>query len=193
MPNSKTKRPFPLSSPVSLLGLGGLAACSPLTAIVARADVFLSEDQAAHAIFPKAAFKRRELTLTDEQAKKIKEASGQNVRRRKVVAFVSPHGTVIIDEVLGKHEFITFAVGIRPDGSVQGIEILEYKETYGGQVRGADWRQQFTGKNARSELELESDIRNISGATLSCAHVTGGVKRLLQTFEALKPEFEGKA
>jgi hypothetical protein len=36
-------------------------------------------------------------------------------------------------------------------------------------------------------LKLDSDIKNISGATLSCRHITDGVKRLLSFYEiALK-------
>ncbi len=32
-------------------------------------------------------------------------------------------------------------------------------------------------------MKLDADIRNISGATLSCRHVTEGVHRLLMVYE----------
>jgi len=86
-----------------------------------------------------------------------------------------------VDEVVGKHEFITWALGINPDGSVRGIEILDYRETYGAEVCEPNWRAQFVGKAHGAELRLHRDIRNISGATLSCRHLTDGVKRLLAT------------
>ena len=92
-------------------------------------------------------------------------------------------GWFIVDKVIGKHELITYAVGVDADGSVRSIEILEYLESYGGQIRYADWRRQFAGKTAADPLKLEQDIRNISGATLSCRHVTEGVKRLLALHE----------
>jgi len=66
---------------------------------------------------------------------------------------------------------------------VRGIEILEYRENYGGEVRYAAWRGQFAGKTAADPVKLEHDIRNISGATLSCRHVTEGVRRLLALHE----------
>jgi Na+-transporting NADH:ubiquinone oxidoreductase subunit NqrC len=70
---------------------------------------------------------------------------------------------------------------------VRGIEILEYRESYGHEVRMAAWRKQFAGKSIADPLQLDQDIRNISGATLSCRHVTAGVKRLLALHEiALK-------
>ena len=60
---------------------------------------------------------------------------------------------------------------------------MDYRETYGGQIRDQKWRAQFVGKTSKSALKLDSDIKNISGATLSCRHITDGVKRLLAFYE----------
>ena len=81
--------------------------------------------------------------------------------------------------MIGKHEFITYATAISPDGHVLGIEILSYRETHGGQVREATWRKQFVGKTLSDPFKLDQDVSNISGATLSCRNVMDGVKRLL--------------
>lgn len=62
------------------------------------------------------------------------------------------------------------------------IEIMQYNESYGYEVRNASWRAQFVGKSAHSPLQLNVDIKNISGATLSSKHITDGVKRLLQKY-----------
>jgi Na+-transporting NADH:ubiquinone oxidoreductase subunit NqrC len=61
---------------------------------------------------------------------------------------------------------------------------MEYRESYGYEVRDAKWRAQFTGKTARAPLRLDQDIKNISGATLSSRHVTEGVRRVLAFYEA---------
>ena len=90
----------------------------------------------------------------------------------------------MVDRVVGKHEFITMAVGINANGTVKQIEIMDYKESYGYEVRDAAWRAQFVGKSASSPLQLNADIRNISGATLSSKHVTDGVKRILQRYQS---------
>jgi Na+-translocating ferredoxin:NAD+ oxidoreductase RnfG subunit len=92
-------------------------------------------------------------------------------------------GWFIVDEVLGKHEYINYALGLNASGSVRQIEILDYRETYGYEVREASWRQQFVGKTSQAPLKLDGDVRNISGATLSSRHITEGVKRLLATYE----------
>ena len=146
----------------------------------------MSEAEAASTLFPGKKFERAEIELTDQDVEKIEKASGAKVRSKKLKLFKSPSKELVfIDQVLGKHEFITYAVGIDSSGKVAGIEIIEYRESYGGQIRKPEWRAQFTGKETSSQLKLGGDIKNISGATLSCAHVTSGVKRLLQTYDVV--------
>ena len=93
----------------------------------------------------------------------------------------------IVDEVVGKHEMITYAVALSPAGAVTGIEILDYVESYGYEVAEAQWRKQFVGKKAVDPIKLNKDIQNIGGATLSCKHLTDGVKRVAVLYDiALK-------
>lgn len=91
-------------------------------------------------------------------------------------------GWLLVDRVIGKSELITYALALDADGAVRSLEILDYRETHGGEVRLAAWRRQFAGKTAQDPVRLELDIKNISGATLSCRHVTEGVHRLLQLY-----------
>jgi FMN-binding domain len=163
----------------------------PISALVAPsafAVEYLTVDQAQRAIFPGKSFNAAPIKLTTAQRKAIQQASGVRVLRdEQQVWRVAGGGWFIVDEVVGKHEFITYAAGLNADGSVKQIEIMDYRETYGGQIRDEKWRAQFVGKTSKSMLKLESDIKNISGATLSCRHITDGVKRLLAFYEiALK-------
>jgi Na+-translocating ferredoxin:NAD+ oxidoreductase RnfG subunit len=88
-------------------------------------------------------------------------------------------GWFLVDEVVGKHEFITYATALSADGKVLGVEIMSYRETHGGEIREAKWRALFKGKTLADQFRLNRDIPNISGATLSCRNITDGVKRLL--------------
>jgi hypothetical protein len=88
-------------------------------------------------------------------------------------------GLFVFDRVIGKHLFIDYTVALDPGGRVQSVEILQYRESYGGEIRSPSWLAQFVGKTSSSPLEAGKDIRNISGATLSSMHVTEGVKRIL--------------
>ena len=146
------------------------------------AVTYLSAEQAQAVLFPGVALTQVPRTLTASETNAIEKASGLRVRVRALRLWRAPDGSwFIVDEVLGKHEFITYAVAMTPDGAVRQIEILDYRESYGDQVRNEKWRAQFSGKTASDPLKLDEDIMNISGATLSCRHVTDGVKRLLAT------------
>ena len=164
----------------------------PVSALIAPPSAFavqyLTVDQAQRVIFPGKSFTATPVKLTSVQRKAIEQASGVRVLHDdQQVWRVSGVGWFIVDEVVGKHEFITYAAGLTADGSVKKIEIMDYRETYGGQIRDQKWRVQFVGKTSKSTLKLDSDIKNISGATLSCRHITDGVKRLLAFYEiALK-------
>jgi hypothetical protein len=164
--------------------LAGAVAAAPC---VAFAETYLTEDQAAQALFPGARLAAGWETLTPAEAKSVEKASGERVLDRRLRLWRAPDGAcMFVDRVVGKHEFITYAVGLAPDGSVKGVEIMDYRETFGDQVRGEGWRRQFSGKKASDPVRIGKDVKNISGATLSSVHVANGVRRLLQTHEALK-------
>lgn len=166
------KAKFLLAPAASLIVFGGPA----------YANVYLTVEQAQSLMFPHAILTPAFQTLTGEQVKAIEKMSGVPVRAKQLKAWkVSTGGWFLADEAVGKHEFIPFALALDDKGAVKSIEILEYREAYGSQIRDRQWRGQFTGKQAGAKLQLGKEIQNISGATLSCRHITDAVKRLLST------------
>lgn len=150
----------------------------------AFAMIYLNAEEAQQAIFPGDNFTEVPIHLTIEQEQAIQQKSGVALTSRRQRVWQSAQGNVlIVDQVIGKHDLITYAVGIERNGSIRQVEIMEYRESYGGQVRQKRWRKQFNGKTSASLLELNRDIKNISGATLSCRHVTEGVKQNLSLYE----------
>lgn len=154
---------------------------------VARAEIFMSDEQAARQMFPTLVMTAKTIELKPEHIEKIEKASGESVRDKALKVFMAKSGEMmVVDRVLGKHELITYAIGIDASGKVKQIEVLEYKETYGHEIKRAEWRKQFYGKDKAAQIKLKEDIQNISGATLSCKHLTDGVRRVLQTYEFIK-------
>jgi Na+-transporting NADH:ubiquinone oxidoreductase subunit C len=88
-------------------------------------------------------------------------------------------GRVIVDSVVGKFEQIDYAVAVDAAGKLLSVDILVYREGHGSEVRLPAWRNQFVGKTAADPVRVGADISNISGATLSCTHITDGVHRLV--------------
>ncbi|QWD78342.1 FMN-binding protein [Polynucleobacter sp. MWH-Svant-W18] len=170
-------------NPVAMVGLAMVS-----VPIIAQAKIYVSIDQAQKILFPNKPLTKAPILITDDLQDKLRAASSiRHPFQGERIWKTANGGWLIVDEVVGKHEMITYAVGIAPNGSILGIEILEYVESYGYEVAEAQWRTQFTGKTAKDPIKLNQDIQNIGGATLSCKHITDGVKRVSVLYElALK-------
>ena len=164
-------------APLSLIAVAGFSSS-------AFATQYLTAEQAQQAIFPEAgSFKPVPLQLDAVQMKQVEKLSGLPARSlawRTVAAYKDDKllGYVVFDDVLGKFELISYAVGLQADATVRQVEILAYRESHGFEIRNANWRKQFVGKTASNGLVIGEGIANISGATLSCTHVTDGVRRI---------------
>src|SRR5262249_8882633 len=105
-----------------------LAFAAASVCVLAPASAFaidyLTADQAAKMMFPDAdRFEVREVTLDAQQMQKL-DAQGVRTRPAKWLVRVARHGEtelgfVVIDEVIGKFELITYAVGIGLDGAIK--------------------------------------------------------------------------
>lgn len=97
----------------------------------------------------------------------------------RIVRSDSLLGFAVVREVKGKDQPITFLVATDTADRLKDIDILVYREPYGGEVAYEAWRRQFRGKSASDPLQVGRDIRSISGATISVNSVTLGVRRAL--------------
>ena len=173
------------------LVLAGAIASAALAPASAFAVDYLSAEQAAQLMFPEAdRFDTRPFAL-DAAALQALDAQGVRARSTRWQVKIARHGEqalgyVVSDEVVGKFELISYAVGIGLNGAVKQVEVLSYRESHGGEIRLPAWRRQFVGKTAASPLRVGEDIANISGATLSCSHVNEGVKRIVAIVELAK-------
>ncbi len=174
--------------------LGLLAGSTPL-----RAERFVSIPEAQRLCFTNATrFEELNLHLTHDDIKAIESVTRTKVKNSTPKLWrawqnTNLLGTVWFDQVIGKHELIDYVVGISPQGEVKHAEIVEYREHYGGEVRRHNWLDQFRGKTKDAPLKIGSDIYNISGATMSCQHVTEGIKRILATYQQVYPRIVGAA
>jgi hypothetical protein len=178
-------------NPLFMIGLA--IATAP---IIAQAKIYVSVEQAQKILIPNKPLIKNPIIITDELQDKMRSASSIRYPFQRDRIWRAADGSwFIVDEVVGKHEMITYAVALNPSGVVTGIEILEYVESYGYEVAEANWRKQFVGKTASDPIKLNQDIQNIGGATLSCKHLTDGVKRVAVLYDiALKNQtFNPKA
>lgn len=165
-----------------LIPLGTAAAA---TAQVAYATQYLSVEQAQRAAFATATEFRTLPQLDASVAASLAAPVGWSPRIFEARAADKSLGWLMIDQVIGKSELITYALALDPAGAVISVEVLEYRESHGGEIRMPAWRKQFVGKTPADASALGGEIKNISGATLSCRHLTEGVQRLLKLHERL--------
>lgn len=167
------------------------ASAALLAPVTAFAVDYLSAEQAARQMFPDADRFQAQTLVIDAALQAQLQSQGLKLR--------TPHwqvstaykgeaalGFIVLDDVIGKFELISYAVGVGLDGAVKQVEILSYRESHGQEVRLPAWRRQFVGKRSSSPLRVGDDIANISGATLSCTHVTDGIRRVLTVLDAAR-------
>ena len=175
-------------TPYAVPCAAALAALAPAGALAVD---YMTAEQAQKRMFPEAtAFELRDLPLDAALAQQLAAAGVKPQAQRLPVRLARQGGAalgyVVVDEVIGKFERITYAVGVNADGSVRQVEVLSYRESHGHEIRLPAWRKQFVGKTAASPLQVGDDIANISGATLSCTHVTDGVRRVVVWLDLLR-------
>ncbi len=177
--------------------LGWAMALAALTAapvqIVVAAE-YLSVEGAQKTLFPQAdRFSELVLSLNAAQRAQVATLAGPQPPHRSLRAWKAVRGGelvgyVFVDEVIGREDFITYAAGIDAAGHLSALEVLAYRESHGGEIRSDAWRRQFAGRQGLGQLRVQTDIKNIAGATLSCEHVTEGARWLLALWQvALRP------
>ena len=155
------------------------------------ATTYFTTPQLLREFFPeseKVGFRRFQLTPALVAA--LEERLGYPPPRPEYVIFIATTGEhvdgyAIIDEELGQHEQITFAVKLSPTGIVERQEVMVYREKYGQEITDARFRKQFVGKTSKDAVRAGVDVDVVTGATISSRSMAIGVRRALILLEEL--------
>lgn len=176
--------PVPMSALASVTALLGVSEASAATVYWELPNLLTS-------FFPDAervGYAR--IRLSDADVEELSRRVGTAPRKRDWTVFVAtrggqPVGYAVVDEVRGMHEPITYAVKFGLDGRIERVEVMVYREAYGSEVRGAVFTNQFKGKDWRSPLRIDRDLRAVSGATISSRAVGGGARTIAAVISRL--------
>ena len=182
-------RTAPLAlAPLALTALLALAAPAALPA----QEVLLAPDQARREIFPEAARTTRDVRPSAPAIRqRLERQLGRRIEEDSVdVALVydaqgALRGYAVVTEEIGKYRPITFMVGVTPQLAVRDVAVLVYRESRGGEVKRKRFLSQYRGKSAKDPIDVNRDIINVSGATISVRALNAGVKRVLAELTAL--------
>ncbi|WP_395849016.1 FMN-binding protein [Cystobacter fuscus] len=166
--------------------LGGVAA------LPARAAAtYFTTPQVLKEFFPQSqrvTYRKVKLGAAEQAA--LQARLGYKPAKAEYVFFVATTGEhvdgyALIDEELGQHEQITFAVKLSPTGTVERHEVMVYREAYGQEISDARFRRQFQGKTVKDPVRAGTDIDVVTGATISSRSMAVGVRRALILLDEL--------
>ncbi len=161
-----------------------ILAAAPVLHLVAHEKGFPSAT--LKKVFPDATgFTARKKTLTAEQLKKAEQESGSKVQRNdnpfgfyvalgKSADGSGVLGTVLMLDTRGPKGGIDLAVGVRRDGSVHRVVVVENSDDPA--LAQAAFLDQIQGKSAKSPLKTGQDIR-FSGNAQAADAVLSAVRR----------------
>lgn len=152
----------------------------------ASEKVYMSEKEALQWAFPDSSeVREKTVDLNEEQAAKIEAATGGKVYESDKKIYIGKSGDktdgiAVITNEIGKFELITFIVKMTPNRAVEKVAVLVYRESRGGEIVRKRFLHQYRGKSKNSDLKINRDIINITGATMSVRAMNRGIRKVLK-------------
>lgn len=149
------------------------------------AEVYYTREEALKEVFPDASkIEEKTLSLSKEQKEKVRILLGtskvySDFTYNEAVKDNQIIGYAVISDAMGKRMHFTYMVAVNPNGSIEMVKILEYKELFGRRIKEEGFLNKFREKTIKSPLRINVDIDNVTGATISSMALTKGVKETL--------------
>lgn len=161
----------------------------------AWARVYATQQEAlARLLPPPATIERHTAYLTEEQARRVEDLSGESLQRHVVPYYVGrEEGKVIGYAFTDSHlvrtlpESVLF--GLDDAGRIRSTEILSFDEP-SEYLPSPRWLKQFEQQALDDRLSLKRDIRTLTGATISSRVVTEAARRVLALYQVIIREGE---
>lgn len=161
--------------------------CLPLLPLMAHESGFPAET--LKKVFPDASgFTARKKTLTPDQVKRAEQESGSKVQRNDnpltyyvAVKGQDALGSVLMLDTRGSKGGIDLALGVKRDGSVHRVVVVENNDDPG--LSAAGFLDQIQGKTMQAPLKVGQDIK-YTGDAKSAQALLNAVHRGLSLLSA---------
>lgn len=146
--------------------------------------VYSSREQAlARAFPPPATVERKTYFLTEAERERASRAARTKIESALVVAYVAkgPNGLIgtgYFDTHVVRTMPETLLVTVRPDGSLQAVEVVAFGEPEDYLPR-RNWLKLFPGRRLDEELTVGRGLAHVTGATLTTGVIANAVRRVL--------------
>ena len=101
-----------------------------------------------------------------------------DLQLNKLLINNKPVAFLAISRAKSRVDFFDYMIIYNPDLSIKTIQVLAYREDYGGEIASNRWLKQFEGKKNAEEMKFGDDIQGISGATISARSLTIDVQEV---------------
>jgi Na+-translocating ferredoxin:NAD+ oxidoreductase RnfG subunit len=148
------------------------------------APVYSSREEALSRAFPPpATIERKTYFLTDVERQKASQLARAKIESSLVVAYVgrSPKGTLgtaYFDTHTVRTMPETLLVTVRPDGALDGVEVVAFGEPEDYLPRPR-WLRLFAGRRLDADLAVGRGLAHVTGATLTTRSIADAVRRVL--------------
>jgi Na+-translocating ferredoxin:NAD+ oxidoreductase RnfG subunit len=146
--------------------------------------VYSSREQALARVFPPpAVIERKTYFLTDAEREKASRLARAKIDSSLVIAYVGRGpkgivGTAYFDTHTVRTMPETILVTVRPDGALDGVEVVAFGEPEDYLPRPR-WLRLFGGKRLDSNLAVGRGLAHVTGATLTTRAIADAVRRVL--------------
>lgn len=148
-------------------------------------QIYLTEEQALALVFPECdEILTDEFIMTSEEKNNLEKLLARRLNEDGFRIYIGKkkgviEGYAIITEEIGKFHPFTFIVAVTPNGKINNVAILVYRESRGGEIARKRFLYQFIGKSLKNPIRINKDIINITGATMSVQYMCAGVRKVL--------------
>lgn len=169
---------------------GALAAALVLAGAAFGQPGVVSRQEALNAVFAGAAVRGDRVYLTAEQAGRVAELAGEDLRTRIFARYVARRDGVVVgrayvDTHVVRTKRESLLISVEADGTVRRIDVTAFLEPP-EYVAPDRWKRQYYERPLGDDLAINRAIRPIAGATLTTHAVNAAVRRVLALDQVLE-------
>lgn len=148
-------------------------------------QTYLTEEEALALVFPECdKIVTDELVMAAEEKNKLEKLLNRRFYEDGFKVYIGKkkgviQGYAIITEEIGKFHPFTFIVVVKPNGKINNVAVLVYRESRGSEIVRKRFLYQFIGKSFKNPIRINKDIINITGATMSVQCMCAGIRKVL--------------
>jgi thiamine biosynthesis lipoprotein ApbE/Na+-translocating ferredoxin:NAD+ oxidoreductase RnfG subunit len=152
-------------------------------------QVFLEEEEALASVFKGCdEVLVDQLALTPEEKQKLENRLKARIDENAFDVFTGKkdgkiYRYAIITDEMGCFHPITFIMSMKPDGNIEQVAVMIYRESRGKEVIRQRFLHQYKGKSLNNPIRINKDIINITGATTSVRGVNRGVRKMMAVLD----------